>query len=156
MADLTFIFCIVDKYSLPVVLNSSVIKRNTDREIFHQRKMTCAYSLFPDILLRRSCWWTVTLPPLLGPSIIHMPFCARLTCLASSQAFFVRSGQRPVLLPVQLSSPCDFTPVPSTSVWTEHLPGKSSYQLNRMVDLTTGCSIPPSLCVLQGPGWAGL
>lgn len=118
MADLTFIFCIAHKYYLPIVLNSSVIKRNTDREVFHQRKMTCACSLFPDILLRRSCLWTVALPPLPGPPSIHMPFCALLTCLASSQAFFFISGQRPVLLPMQLSSPRNFTPVPSTSVWT--------------------------------------
>lgn len=118
MADLTFIFCIVDKCSSPIVLNSSVIKRNTDREVFHQRKMTCACSPFPDILPGRSCLWTVTLPPLPGPPSIHMPFCALLICLASSQAFFFLSGQRPVLLPMQLSSPCNFTPVPSTSVWT--------------------------------------
>lgn len=99
IVDLTFIFFIADNYSLPVVLSSSVIKRNTDREVFHQRKMTCACSLFPDILIRSSCLWTVTLPPLPGPPYVYMPFCALLTCPVSSQASFFLSGQRPVLLP---------------------------------------------------------
>lgn len=139
MADLAFIFCIADKYSLPVVLNSSVIKGILIDKYFIKENDLCMFSFsWHSYLKELFVGCNLNLPcqalPIIYPCLsVH----SWLVCFLASFFFPQRAkacASPPYIchhLVISLQCP----PHLSGQVTRQHLPGMSSYQLKWQWDV---------------------